>query len=151
MSAGLCPPVPTREKHELYHRYLEQRHSGQMDSSWEAFCEFLYCSPVDTLEVVYRREGRLVGVGIVDFDGDAASTVYCYFDPDDSGALGTYNILWTIHYCRLIGIPWVYLGYAIRDCSKMNYKTRFQPHEILSPDGEWIRDYCTTIAEKGQT
>ncbi|MBI4579408.1 MAG: arginyltransferase, partial [Planctomycetes bacterium] len=90
------------------------------------------------LEVVYRRGGRLVGVGILDFDGEAASTVYCYFDPDDRGSLGTFNILWTIDYCRRLDVPWVYLGYHIADCPKMNYKTQFRPNEVLTPDARWV-------------
>jgi arginine-tRNA-protein transferase len=137
LTVGLTPPVPTCEKHELYCSYLEHRHNRKMDASWDAFHDFLYTSPVDTLEVIYRRRGRLVGVGILDFDGDVASTVYCYFDPDDRGSPGTFNVLWTIDYCRRLGIPWVYLGYAIRDCANMNYKLRFRPNEVLAPDGTW--------------
>lgn len=136
--AGLTPATPTAEKHALYRRYLARRHNRAMDDSWDAFREFLYCSPVDTLEVVYRRAGRLVGVGVLDLDGDAASTVYCYYDPDEPGSPGTYNVLWTLDYCRRLGIPWVYLGYAIRDCARMNYKLRFGPHEVLAPDGRWF-------------
>ena len=139
VTVGLSPPLPTPSKHELYRRYLRQRHDRQMDESWDAFRDFLYRSPVDSLEVVYRRRDRLLGVGILDFDGDEASTVYCYYDPDERGSLGTFNILWTIDYCRRLGIRWVYLGYAIQDCPKMNYKLRFRPHEILAPDGTWIR------------
>lgn len=137
LTVGLCPPVPTAEKHALYRRYLRERHGGQMDDTWEAFRDFLYTSPVDTLEVVYRRAGRLVGVGILDFDGEAASTVYCYFDPDEPGSLGTYNVLWSIAYCRVLAIPWVYLGYYIPDCGNMSYKQRFRPNQVLSTEGEW--------------
>jgi arginyl-tRNA--protein-N-Asp/Glu arginylyltransferase len=144
LSTGLCPPVPTAEKHALYRRYLQARHNRQMDDSWGAFRDFLYTSPVDTLEVVYRRAGRLVGVGILDFDGEAASTVYCYFDPDDRGSLGTFNVLWTIDYCRLLGIPWVYLGYYIRDCGNMSYKLRFRPNEVLAADGAWSRPFVAS-------
>jgi len=139
LTVGLCPPRPSREKHELYGRYLRQRHRGQMSDSWEAFSDFLYCSPVDSLEVIYRRSGRLVSAAILDIDGDAASTVYCYFDPDDRGSLGTFNVLWTIEYCRRVGIRWLYLGYTIRDCPKMNYKMRFRPNEVLEPNGKWVR------------
>jgi arginine-tRNA-protein transferase len=139
VTVGLAPPVPTQKKHALYCRYLQRRHNRHMDESWDAFRDFLYRSPVDSIEVVYRRRGRLLGVGILDFDGDAVSTVYCYYDPDDRGSLGTFNILWTLDYCRRLGIPWIYLGYAIQDCPNMNYKLRFRPHETLAPDGTWIR------------
>lgn len=137
LTIGLCPPVPTPEKHALYRRYLRTRHGGQMAETWEAFRDFLYVSPVDTLEVVYRRAGRLVGVGLLDFDGGSTSTVYCYFDPEEPKALGTYNVLWTIAYCRALGIPWVYLGYYIADCGNMSYKLRFRPNQVLTADGDW--------------
>lgn len=138
LQVGIAPPIPTSEKHDLYRRYLGVRHNRSMDDSPEAFRDFLYRSPVDSLEVIYRRDGRLVAVGILDFDGQAASTVYCYFDPADRGSLGAYNILWTIDYCRRLNIPWVYLGYHVADCAKMNYKTRFRPNEVLSPNGHWV-------------
>jgi arginine-tRNA-protein transferase len=32
----------------------------------------------------------------------------------------------------------VYLGYWIRNCRKMNYKTRYRPIELLT-NGHWVR------------
>jgi arginine-tRNA-protein transferase len=138
LTIGITPPHASGEKYALYRRYLRQRHDGRMEDSYESFRDFLYSSPVDTVEITYRRDGRLAGVGIVDLDGEAASTVYCYYDPDDRGSLGTYNILWTIEWCRRLGIPWVYLGYQVRDCRKMNYKMRFRPNEVLDSAGRFV-------------
>ncbi len=132
------PAVPTPDRHELYTRYLQRRHDRQMGSSWSDFCEFLYDSPMDTREVACRLGGRLVSAAILDLDAQAASTVYCYFDPDLSHrSLGSFNILWTIDYCRGQGIPYLYLGYYIRECDKMNYKARYRPCEILTERGTW--------------
>lgn len=138
LAVGLSPPTPTREKHALFRRYVRQRHDGQMDQDWASFCDFVQRSPVDTLEIVYRSGGRLVAAAIIDFDDEAVSTVYCYYDPDEPRrSLGTYNILWTIDYCRQLRISYLYLGYYIRDCPKMSYKARFRPCEILDEEGGW--------------
>lgn len=134
------PAGPDEEKHELYRRYQAQRHDRAMDDSWTGFVDFLYGSPVESYEVIARLNGRLVMVGIFDREPTALSTVYCYFDPElDRRSLGTFNVLWTIEHCREIGVPYLYLGYYIADCRKMNYKIDFRPCEVLQPDGTWER------------
>ena len=60
------PPEATAEKHEVYRRYLEARHDGQMSGSWEEFRDFLHEAPPFTREVVFRAGGRLLGAGIYD-------------------------------------------------------------------------------------
>ena len=65
------------------------------------------------------------------------SAVYTFYDPDLKGAsLGTYNILWQIAQCTVNNLPYLYLGYWIRDCHKMAYKAGFRPIEGLI-DGQW--------------
>jgi len=43
-----------------------------------------------------------------------------------------------VHHANLQKLPYVYLGYWISNCDKMNYKTRFQPVEGLI-DEHWQR------------
>lgn len=133
-------PVATAEKHELYRRYLETRHDGQMDGSWEELTESLYDTPPTTLELLYRREGRLLAVGLADAEPGAMSAVYCYFDPDEGArSLGTFNVLTLIDECRRRGTPYLYLGYWVAGSPKMAYKAAFRPHEVLGADGRWQR------------
>lgn len=140
LTAEIGPPEPTQEKFELYRKYITIRHERQMDDSWRGFVEFLYESPALSLEVVYRCENRLIGVGLVDLEPSAISTIYCTFDPDESKrSLGVFNVLYTIEYCRRQGIPYLYLGYYIRDCAKMSYKLAFRPCEVLTGEGIWQR------------
>ena len=140
LTIEVCEPAPTEEKHCLFTRYLDERHDSQMTGDWQSFCDFLYRSPIETREVVYRHQGRLVGVGLFDVEPQAISTVYCYFDPDLAGwSIGTFNILWTIRHAREHDLPYVYLGYYIRDARTMNYKIHFRPCEILGEDGDWHR------------
>lgn len=133
-------PVPTEEKFELYRRYLAVRHtSGRMERTWSSFEEFLYSSPVETVECVYRdSSGRLIAAGICDVCSRSLSTVYLYFDPDDSRrSLGTWSALYEIELAQKLGIPYYYMGYWIAGCSAMEYKAEYRPCEYLDPDGVW--------------
>jgi len=131
-------PEATEEKHEVYRRYLETRHDGQMSGAWEEFQDFLHEAPPFTREVVFRLGGRLLGAGIYDDGADAVSAVYFYFDPDlSSRSPGTLNVLWLVEECRRRDVPWLYLGYHVAGSLRMAYKATFRPHEVLSDDGRW--------------
>lgn len=135
------PPTLSPEKLDVYRRYLEFQHPGsRQDSSIETLRDFLYSSCVDTREISYRApRDRLVGVSIVDVGPRSLSSVYHFFEPDESRrSVGTYSALTEIELCRRHGIPWYYLGYWVEGCRQMEYKTAFQPNERLV-DGRWVR------------
>jgi arginine-tRNA-protein transferase len=93
---------------------------------------------VQTLEVSYRLDGELVGVGVVDVEPEAMSAVYCYFDPTlPARSLGVLNVLWLIEECRRRKIPHLYLGYYVVGSRKMSYKSCYRPYELLQVDGRW--------------
>ncbi len=151
LAVEVGPPFPTGEKFELYRRYASERHGDEHADDPEAFCAFLYDSPVDTLEFVYRDgRQRLLAVGICDVCTSSLSSVYFYFDPDEMRrGLGTYGIVYEIEYARLRGIPHYYLGYWIGGCRTMQYKADFGPHELLGPDGRWRENDCRSGGEIG--
>ncbi|CAG0991894.1 partial Aspartate/glutamate leucyltransferase, partial [Rhodocyclaceae bacterium] len=55
---------------------------------------------------------------------------------EHSASYGTYSILWQIELCRQLGLPYLYVGYWIRDSRKMSYKAKFKPQEVLR-HGQW--------------
>jgi arginyl-tRNA--protein-N-Asp/Glu arginylyltransferase len=129
-----------REEHyALYQRYQAARHQGGgMDQdSRDQYAHFLLQSHVDSRLIEFRDDGVLRMISIIDVLSDGLSSVYTFFDPDQVGAsFGSYAILWQIAQCRHLKLPYLYLGYWIRDSRKMSYKARFQPLEILKA-GEW--------------
>ena len=105
--------------------------------SREQYQHFLLHSNVCTDLFEFRIDGKLLMVSLVDRLLDGLSSVYTFFEPDIGPAsLGTYNILWQIERCRELMLPYLYLGYWIKDSQKMAYKATFRPIEGLS-GGAW--------------
>lgn len=134
------PLEPDEEKLALYRRYLAERHNGTMTGSLDEFRDFLYATAVESLELRFRLDGRLVALSVVDVEPDAWNAVYCFYDPDLAArSLGTLNVLTTIAECRSRGATWAYLGYWVPGSDTMEYKSRFRPAEVLVAPGRWRR------------
>jgi len=74
---------------------------------------------------------------VIDIIEDGVSAVYTFYDSKDTKAsYGTYSIMWLINWCKELQLPYLYLGYWIKDSRKMVYKKKFGPQEALI-DGEW--------------
>src|SRR5438477_508557 len=105
----------------------------------DQYSHFLLQSRVDTRLIEFRDAGQLVMVSIVDYLPDGLSSVYTFYEPDRRGAsFGTYNVMWQIDSCRKLGLPYLYLGYWIRESPKMAYKSKFEPIEGIM-GGLWRR------------
>jgi len=132
-------PVPTDEKYAVYSRYLDEQHDHTMSRTYDSFREFLYDSPMDTLEIRYLVGRRLMGIGLADRVSDGLSSVYMYFDPEFARrSPGTFSILWEVRMCRKEGLPYYYLGFFVAGSRTMSYKSRFRPNQILVGVDRWV-------------
>jgi len=126
--------------YDLYQRYINQRHlDGDMfPASLEQYEAFIKTKMVDTRFFLFYEQDELLAVSVVDFLEQGLSAVYTFFDPDQSQrSLGNFAILWQIKKCQELGLPYLFLGYWIKGCGKMEYKSKFRPLEMLI-NGRWV-------------
>ena len=128
----------------LYRRYINARHAdGDMvNPSPEDYENFLYCDWSDTWFAEIRLAGQLVSVAVFDRVADGLSAVYSFFEPDmPRRSLGKFNILTLIEHGQLLDLPYLYLGYLINGCNKMEYKKDYRPLQCLI-DNHWVTRYA---------
>ena len=133
--------APSEESYALYERYINGRHrDGDMfPPSREQFNSFLGPSNATTEYVHFYLGDDLVAVAVTDVLDDGLSAIYTFYDPEFSRrGLGVYGILWQISEAKSRNLPYIYLGYWIRDCQKMSYKTDYRPIELLI-NSRWVR------------
>lgn len=136
-------PSEYNETHfRLYEKYLAARHpGGGMDNPTpESYMNFLTASWADTVFFEFRLEGALLGVSVADRLENAYSAVYTFFDPELARrrSPGRFTILYLVEAARCRGFDWVYLGYWIKECRKMNYKSEYRPLEYFY-NNDWHR------------
>ncbi|MBQ0732004.1 MAG: arginyltransferase [Oleispira antarctica] len=129
------------EHYQLYQHYIAQRHqNGEMfPASRDQYKGFLI-EGHGTHKFLELRdsENSLIGCCVVDIFYDGLSAIYSYFDPEQAKrSLGRFIVLALISQGQEMGLPYTYLGYWIKNSSKMNYKADYQPLEVF--DGETWR------------
>lgn len=120
----------------LYQRYIDQIHQdGPMyPACQKQFESFLECHWGDILFIEVYDEDKLISVSVTDQIINAShsdwSAFYCFYDPDyNFHSLGKFAVLQQIELAKQARIEFLYLGYYILNCQKMNYKNQFNPHQ----------------------
>lgn len=128
------------DSYALYKRYINTRHrDGDMyPATPEQFEAFIKTQTDDTLFCKFYCQEKLLAVSVIDVLHQGLSAVYTFFDPDCSKrSLGNFVILWQIRKASEMQLPYLFLGYWIKDCAKMQYKSSFRPLELLI-EGNWV-------------
>lgn len=137
LKVSLHPLEDQPEYFSLYQRYQLARHrdGGMDDDNPDQYRNFLLQSHVDSMLVEFRDHDALRMVSVIDVLDDGLSSVYTFYDPDVIGSsFGTFNVLWQIELCRKLQLPYLYLGYWIKQSKKMAYKANFHPLHGLVQD-----------------
>ncbi len=146
LQVNILPLAFHSEHFELYNDYQSARHSekingdksnNEADDKASQYRDFLVESNVETLLIEFRLDDALKMVSVVDVLRDGISAVYTFYNTDDlHTSYGTFNIVWLNTWARTLNLPYLYLGYWIKDSQKMAYKQKFKPQQALI-DGEW--------------
>lgn len=134
------PPIFEGAHYEMFMRYQTARHQhGSMaKSSKKEYIHFLKSTWCNTHFVEFSINDELAAVAVVDDLGDALSAVYTFFEPKFSVyGLGGYAVLWQIEWAKQLNREFLYLGFWIKQCRKMSYKSDYQPLQILK-NKQWI-------------
>lgn len=135
--------ISSDEYYTLYQQYINSRHQdGDMyPPSKEQYESFLTREWDITKFFCFRQKEQILAIAVVDFLTQGLAAVYTYFDTTSEAerrSLGSYAILWEIQKAKELGLAYVYLGYWIKDCQKMNYKIDYRPLELLI-NNRWTR------------
>lgn len=134
LSVSAVTSIDTREHYELYAHYIEARHrDGDMyPPSRQQFRDFLTREWGVTHYYEFRQEDELIACAVCDHIDSGLSAIYTYFKPQlAKRSLGVYAILYQIHLAQDLQLPYLYLGYWIKACQKMLYKTDYRPFELM--------------------
>ena len=155
LTFGVIPSYFSEEIYALYEQYIATQHAdGDMYPATEQqFRDFLciekshQASNPDQHQSYFlclRDKGRLVAVAVMDQLTNGLTAAYTFYDTrEKKRSLGRYCILLQISLVKALKLEYLYLGYWIRQCQKMSYKTDFTPVELLL-NSHWQRYNDTT-------
>lgn len=120
------------EYYPLYEEYINKRHAdgGMYPANYQQYLSFIRCEWAQPIFLEFYLNDSLVAVAVTDELNHCLSALYTFFKPELSDrSIGTFAILRQIELASKKDKPYLYLGYQVDECKKMNYKSNFFPHE----------------------
>lgn len=142
----------TQEKFELFRHYQDHVHGEPATQTRpEGFRRFLCDSPLvresendattgktkllGSYHQMYRLDGRLIAIGVLDLLPSCVSGVYFIYHADfEKYSFGKLSALREASMAIDNGYGYYYMGYYIHSCAKMRYKGDYQPQYFLDLD-----------------
>lgn len=179
-SANLKPDIPpahrfdvtlepdsfSEEKYSLFGAYQRHvHHEGDEDISRAGFRRFLCSTPLHrhtndqgnklgSFHQLYRLDGRLIAIGVIDLLPHAVSGVYFIYHPDfEQYSFGKLSALREAALAVEGGYQYYYMGYYIHTCKKMRYKGDYRTQQVLDYDtGQWhpLDDELRALMDKSK-
>ena len=152
LTARILPLGYQQQHFELYTSYQALRHAdeevsqqaeahrtAEIQTEADQYRQFLCKSNVESLMIEFSdADGAVKIVSVIDVVSDGISAVYTFYDALVARAsFGTYSIMWLAEWTKMLGLPYLYLGYWIEASPKMAYKQQFKPQQKLI-EGEWM-------------
>lgn len=134
--------------YDKYHMYMHKKKSWAYSpiEPIEYSRSYVEGKSSFTKEFLYMRDNKLIGVALTDVLPNSISSIYCFYDHDyDNLSIGKFSILAQIKVAKQLNIPYIYLGYWIKEHFSMGYKESYQPFEVLKNRASLDED---TIWEK---
>ncbi|KIJ70210.1 hypothetical protein HYDPIDRAFT_104888 [Hydnomerulius pinastri MD-312] len=165
----------TNEKYALYVAYQSGIHHDD-DNTSTSFRRFLVQSPLISEPIpyssqrpehlpthygsyhqMYRLDGELIAVGVLDILPHCVSSVYFMYNPKwekhsmgKLSALREASLVQEIHDAGVPSMISLYMGFYIHSCPKMKYKGDYSPSYLADPeDYTWYPlKMCTDMLDK---
>ena len=154
--------VPTQfiqEAYELYNSYHIAKHDKPKKSRY-SYCEHVVNSPMrnqyskggpieyGTYHQLYRLDGKLVAVGVIDIIPNGVISIYMWYDMSkdvSKYSFGVYSALKEIEYAQKLrekdpNIRYYYMQGWNGNNHKLAYKSNYEPEEFYSPctASDWV-------------
>ncbi|TFK55797.1 hypothetical protein OE88DRAFT_1621421 [Heliocybe sulcata] len=170
----LEPSSYTDEKFALYKKYQAEIHFD-FDNVPSGFKRFLVESPLQhepiaypstrpehlpstygSYHQLYRVDGKLIAMGVIDILPGCVSSVYFMYDKEwekfsmgKLSAMRETTLARELHDAGISGLDSMYMGFYIHSCQKMRYKADYSPSYLADPEEyTWYPlDKCVPLLE----
>jgi len=137
LSSYIQTPTLTQEHLDLfakYHLFMKDKKGWTYSetSAEHYYNSFVMGHEKFGHEVLYFDEGKLVAVDLIDILEDGISSIYFYYNPEYAHlSLGKYSLYNQIKFAKKASMKWVYLGYYVKECPSLSYKSTYKPYTTL--------------------